>query len=162
MGIYMKFGEIKGDATQQGFGGWINLHHFEWGLDRKFAGDQVGRAFNREGAQAQIRTCTVSKEADSSSGMILQTATTVFKGQPIEIHFVRTGNPGETYLKFKLTDALIKELDVSSSGGNNERPIETIVIDFTEVEIQTKTLNETNDGEEPMTITYDAATGVGG
>jgi len=161
MGIYMKFGDIQGDATQRGFEGWINLTHFDWGLERKFAEDQVGRAFNREGAQAQIQPCKVTKEADSSSGKILQTATTEFKGQPCEIAFVRTGNPGETYLKVKLTDALIKQLDVGTQGPN-ERPIESLTIDFTELEIQTKTLNETNNSEDPMTITYDAATGVGG
>src|ERR1700691_4428851 len=103
---------------------------------------------------------TERKNVDSSSGSILQTATTEFKGQKCEIAFVRTGNPGETYLHFTLTDALIAQLDVATQGG--ERPIETIKIDFTELEIQTKTLNEANNGEDPMTITYDAATGVGG
>jgi type VI secretion system secreted protein Hcp len=160
MGIYMKFGNIQGDATQKGFEGWINLIHFDWGLDRKFAEDQVGRSFNREAAQAQILPCNVKKDADSSSGMLMQTATTEFKGQKCEIAFVRTGNPGETYLHFTLTDALIAKLDVATSGG--ERPVESLTIDFTELEIQTKTLNETNTGEDPMTITYDAATGIGG
>jgi type VI secretion system secreted protein Hcp len=162
MGIYMKFADIQGDATQQGFEGWINVTHFDWGLERKFAEDQVGRAFNREAAQAQIQPCKVTKEADSSSGKILEAATTHFKGEPCEIAFVRTGNPGETYLSFKLTDALIKQLDVSAQGGQNDRPTESITFDFTEVEIRTKTLNETNTGEDPMMITYDAATGVGG
>jgi type VI secretion system secreted protein Hcp len=161
MGIYMKFGDIQGDATQKGFEGWINLTHFEWGLDRKFAEDQVGRAFNREGAQAQMGACTVRKDSDSSSGVIIQTAATEFKGQKCEIAFVRTGNPGETYLHFTLTDALIQKLDVATQGPN-ERPIEAITIDFTEVEIKTKTLNESNTGEDPMVITYDAATGIGG
>jgi len=160
MGIYMKYGAIQGDATQKGFEGWINLNHFDWGLERKFAEDQVGRAFNREAAQAQIMPCTVRKDVDSSSGSILQTATTEFKGQKCEIAFVRTGNPGETYLHFTLSDTLISKLDVQTQGG--ERPIETIILDFTELEIQTKTLNEANNGEDPMTITYDAASGIGG
>jgi type VI secretion system secreted protein Hcp len=160
MGIYMKYGEIQGDATQQGFEGWVNLSHFHWDLTRVFATDQVGRSLNREASQAQMGACQVKKEADSSSGQILETATTEFKGKPCEIAFVRTGNPGETYLSFKLTDALIKQLDVGMEGP--ERPTETILIDFTEVEIKTKTLNESNNGEDPMTITYDQATGVGG
>jgi len=161
MGIYMKFGTppIKGDATQKGYEGWINLHHFDWGLERKFAQNQTGRAFNREAAQAEMRECKVKKAADSSSGVLLQTATTQFKGQPCEIAFVRTGNPGDWYLKFKLTDALIANLDIGLQGG--ERPVETITLNFTEVEIHTKTLNESNDGEDPLMISYDAATGEG-
>ena len=60
MGIYMRFDNgnpIKGDSTQQGFegkDGWMNLTSFEWGLDRAFAKDQVGRASNREAAQAHV------------------------------------------------------------------------------------------------------------
>ncbi|HEY1795238.1 MAG TPA: type VI secretion system tube protein Hcp [Stellaceae bacterium] len=160
MGIYMKYGEIQGDATQKDYEGWINLDHFEWSLERKFALDQVGRAFNREAAQAQMHHCLVKKAADASSGKLLQTATTEFKGQTCHIAFVRTGNPGDWYLKFKLTDALIANLDVGTQG--NERPIESITINFTEIEIHTKTLNETNNGEDPLTITYDSATGIGG
>jgi type VI secretion system secreted protein Hcp len=158
MGIYMKFGNIQGDATQKGYEGWINLHHFDWSLERKFAEKQTGRAFNREGAQAEMHECTVTKAADASSATLLQTATTEFKGQPCEIAFVRTGNPGDWYLKFKLTDALIAKLSVS---GGAERPDETITINFTEVEIHTKTLNSTNDGEEPLMTSFDAATGIG-
>lgn len=160
MGIYMKYGSIQGDATQQGFEGWVNLTHFDWGLDRHFAEDQVGRAFNREAAQAQIRQCTVRKDADASSGYIIQTATTEFKGQDCVIAFVRTGNPGDMYLKFTLKDALFATLDVAAQG--QERPVETIKIDFTELAIECRTLDETNESEAPMAITYNAATGVGG
>src|SRR6266566_3186941 len=124
MAIYMKYGDIQGDATQQGYEGWINVHHFEWGLERKFAEDQVGRSFNREAAQANIQRCTVFKEVDHSSGEILKAAATAFKGEKCEIVFVRTGNPGEAYLKFTLTDALVARLNVRS--GQPERPIETV------------------------------------
>ncbi len=64
-------------------------------------------------------------------------------------------------MHFTLTDALIQKLDVATQGPN-ELPIETITLNFTEVEIKTKTLNESNTGEDPMVITYDAATGIGG
>jgi type VI secretion system secreted protein Hcp len=160
MGIYMKYGNIQGDATQKGFEGWINLTHFDWGLERKFSDDQVGRAFNREAAQAQMYQCTVKKEVDSSSGQIMQTATTEFKGQPCDIAFVRTGNPGDTYLQFTLTDALFAKLDVATQGPA-PRPIETITIDFTEVSITCFSLNELNASAEKIVVTYNAATGIG-
>jgi type VI secretion system secreted protein Hcp len=162
MGIYMKYGSIEGDATQQGFEGWVNCHHFEWSLDRQFAEDQVGRSQNREAAQARMFPCTVFKEADHSSGEFLKTAATHFKGEKCEIVFLRTGNPGEPYLKFTLTDALIQKFTVATGGQNPERPIEQITLDFTEVEIECKTLDETNVSEETMRISYNAATGQGG
>lgn len=160
MGIYMKFGSIQGDATQQGFEGYINVSSFDWALHRDFAKDQVGRSFNREASQAQMGRCTVTKDVDHASGEILKAAATAFKGESVEIVFLRTGNPGEAYLTFKLTDALVSKLGVSGDGA--DRPSETIEIDFTELEIICKTLDEANVSEDTMHITYNAATGVGG
>ena len=160
MGIYMKYGDIQGDSTQKGYEGWINLTSFDWGLERHFAQDQVGRAFNREAAQAQMHRCHVSKDVDHSSGEILKTVATHFKSEKCEIVFVRTGNPGEPYLKFALTDALISQLDVNS--GQPERPTEKLEIDFTELEIECKTLDESNTSDVTIHITYSSSTGVGG
>ena len=160
MGIYVKYGNIGGDATQQGFEGWVNCHHFEWALKRDFALDQVGRAQNREAAQAHMDCCKLLKEVDHSSGQWLETATTDFKGQDCEIAFLRTGNPGSPYLTFKLTNALVQKYVVT--GTTTERPIETITIDFTKVEIECKTLLENNVDEETIRVHYDAATGEGG
>jgi type VI secretion system secreted protein Hcp len=156
----MKYGSIQGDATQKGYEGWINLTTFDWGLERHFAKDQTGRAFNREATQAQMQRCTVSKEVDHSSGAILEAVATHFKSEKCEIVFLRTGNPGEPYLTFTLTDALISKLDVVLSAP--ERPTEKLEIDFTELEIECKTLDESNVSEDTMRITYSTATGVGG
>ena len=166
MGIYMRFDNgnpIKGDSTQQGFkgeDGWMNLTDFHWGLKRAFAKDQVGRALNREAAQAHVTEVTVSKDVDASSGALLEAATIDFKGKECEIAFLRTGNPGEKYLKFTLKNTLIKKLAVSSEG-DNQRPKEELVLDFTYVDIEVKVLNEANRQEDTMHITYDIATGVG-
>jgi len=156
----MKYGTIEGDATQQGFDGWINIHRFDWGLERQFAKDQVGRAFNREAAQAHVREIVVTKEVDNSSGALLEAASTGFKGEKCEIVFLRTGNPGETYLKFTLTDTLLQELALS--GGHPERPMEKLTLDFTELEIEVKVLDEANITEDTMRINYNIATGAGG
>jgi type VI secretion system secreted protein Hcp len=165
MGIYMRFDNgnpIKGDSTQQGFegkNGWMNLTSFKWGLDRKFATDQVGRAFNREAAQATVHPVIVSKDIDASSGALLEAATIDFKGKECEIAFLRTGNPGEKYLHFTLKNTLIKNLKVTGTG--DQRPKEELVLDFTYVDIEVKTLQETNIDGATMHITYDIATGVG-
>jgi type VI secretion system secreted protein Hcp len=161
MGLYMEYnkGEIKGDATQQGFEQWINLHSFKWDMSRAFTKD-TGQAFNREGAQAHVGRITVSKEVDSSSGQIHKTAWTEHKGKPIVIAFVRTGDPGDAYLKFTLTDAVIQKFDIAAPR-DSERPTEQITIDFTELEINTVVLKEDNVGENPLVIGYNIATGMG-
>jgi type VI secretion system secreted protein Hcp len=165
MGIYMRFDNgnpIKGDSTQQGFkgeDGWMNLTDFHWGLKRAFAKDQVGRALNREAAQAHVTEVTVSKDIDASSGALLEAATIDFRGKECEIAFLRTGNPGEKYLHFTLKNTLIKNLKVTGQG--DQRPKEDLVLDFTHVDIEVKTLDEANIDGATMHITYDIATGEG-
>lgn len=159
MGMYMKYGTIEGDATQQGFEGWINIHKFDWSLVRHLHPDQVGRAFNREAAQADVKSIIIEKEVDNSSGALLEAASTGFRGEQCEIVFLRTGNPGETYLKFTLENTLVEEL--SLSGGESERPTETITLDFTSLDIAVQVLDEANVVADTMHITYDIATGIG-
>jgi hypothetical protein len=60
----------------------------------------------------------------------------------------------------KLQNTLIQKLNVSSQG-ENQRPQEELVLDFTYVDIEVKVLNEANRQEDKMNITYDIATGVG-
>jgi type VI secretion system secreted protein Hcp len=163
MGIYMRYGSVKqGDSTQRGFegkDGWMNVHDFGWSMQRNFAKDQVGRALNREATQAQAGDITVSKDVDHASGSILQAATTGYKGETCEIVFLRTGNPGDPYLKFTLSDTLVKTLNLS---GQSERPMEHLTLSFTKVEIECKTLDESNVSEDTMRINYNIATGEGG
>jgi type VI secretion system secreted protein Hcp len=162
MGLYMRYdnGSIQGDATQQGFEGWINLHSFRWGMSRAFTKD-TGRAFNREGAQAQVGRIVVTKEVDHASGQILKTACTEHKGKKVEIAFVRTGDPGDPYLKFTLTDTLFQNLQLSGPR-DSVRPTEQITLDFTELLVETVVLKEDNTGEAPLKVTYSIATGLGG
>src|SRR5262249_2160355 len=162
MGLYMRYdnGSIQGDATQQGFEGWINLHSFRWGMSRAFTKD-TGRAFNREGAQAQVGRIVVTKEVDHASGQILKTACTEHKGKKVEIAFVRTGDPGDPYLKFTLTHTLFQNLQLSGPR-DSVRPTEQITLDFTELLVETVVLKEDNTGEAPLKVTYNIATGLGG
>jgi type VI secretion system secreted protein Hcp len=162
MGLYMRYdnGSIEGDATQQGFEGWINLHSFQWDMSRAFTKD-TGRAFNREGAQAHVGRIVVTKEVDHASGQILKTACTEHKGKKVEIAFVRTGDPGDPYLKFTLTDTLFQNLQLSGPR-DSVRPTEQITLDFTELLVETVVLKEDNTGEAPLKVTYNIATGLGG
>jgi type VI secretion system secreted protein Hcp len=153
-------GSIEGDATQQGFEGWINLHSFQWDMSRAFTKD-TGRAFNREGAQAHVGRIVVTKEVDHASGQILKTACTEHKGKKVEIAFVRTGDPGDPYLKFTLTDTLFQNLQLSGPR-DSVRPTEQITLDFTELLVETVVLKEDNTGEAPLKVTYNIATGLGG
>jgi len=160
MGIYMKFGDIRGDATQDGFQRWINVTNFEWGpaVQRNIR-TRTGRARNREPSQPHIGNMTIVKEVDHASGPLYKSLCTTPKAQDCKIAFVRTGEGGETYLQYTLTDTLLAGVALSGEG---DRATEAWTLDFTEVEIEVKRLDEANVSQASYFFKYNLATGKRG
>lgn len=164
MGIYLKYGDIKGDATQEGFEHWINVQGFTWSpaVHREIT-TQTGRGRNREQSQPRVTRIKITKEVDHASGPLYKALVTVPKAEECKIAFVRTDEGGEKYLEYTLTDALLASLHISGASlGQNERASETWELDFTEIAIEVKQLDEANVAQAPFHFKYNMATGKGG
>jgi type VI secretion system Hcp family effector len=161
MGIYMQYGDIIGDATQAGFEKWINISGFGWPgcIDRKGMRTDTGRSRNREPGQPIMGNITVNKEFDHATGLLLKALCTVPQAKTCKIAFVRTDEGGECYLQYTLSDALLAKLDLT---GDADRPRETWTIDFTEIEIEVKQLDEANVAGTPFRYAFNSATGRSG
>jgi type VI secretion system secreted protein Hcp len=159
MGIYMKYGDIKGDATQDGFLHWINVSSFSWAnAVTRIIKTQTGKGRNREQGQPEVKQITINKEVDHASGPLYKSLVTVPQAKECTIAFVRTDEGGESYLEFKLTDTLLAKLNLTGEG---ERAIETWTLDFTRVKISVKQLSEANVSSSAFHFEYDLATGKG-
>ena len=164
MGIYLKYGNINGDATQQGFEHWINVTGFQWNeaVKREIT-TQTGRARNREQSQPKLNPIKITKEVDHASGPLYKALCAVPEAKTCKIAFVRTDEGGEKYLEYTLTDALLGSLKISGvSLGQNERATETWELDFTEIAIDVKQLDEANVSGASYKFKYNMATGKGG
>jgi type VI secretion system Hcp family effector len=159
MGIYMKYGSIQGDATQDGFEKWINLTTFEWEAVARDITTQTGRGRNREQSQPHVKRIKVKKEVDHASGPLYKALCTVPKAEECKIAFVRTDEGGEKYLEYTLTDTLLQAFTIQ---GHQERAVETWTLDFTEVAIEVKQLDEANVSSASFKFKYSLATGKGG
>src|SRR5690348_16078736 len=143
MGIYMKYGNIKGDATQEGFQHWINISSFQWnGAVTRDIRTHTGKGRNREQGQPHVKQIQVVKEVDHASGPLYKSLVTVPQAQDCTIAFVRTDEGGETYLEYNLSDTLLANLSLN---GDGERATETWTLDFTKIKISVKQLNEANE-----------------
>jgi type VI secretion system secreted protein Hcp len=164
MGIYVQYGDIRGDATQQGFEQWINIQRFDWGpAVKRDITTQTGRARNREQAQPHLSRIRITKEVDHASGPLYKALCAVPEAKTCKIAFVRTDEGGEKYLEYTLTDALLGSLKISGvSLGQNERATETWELDFTEIAIDVKQLDEANVSGASYKFKYNMATGKGG
>jgi type VI secretion system secreted protein Hcp len=161
MGIYMKFGDIKGDATQDGFQHWINVTSFQWPAVTREVKTLTGRGRNREPAQPHVSNIKITKEVDHASGPLYKSLVATPKAAECKLAFVRTGDGGDndTYLEYTLTDTLLAGVDIT---GEHDRAHETWQLDFTEIAIQVKQLDEANVAQAPFHFKYNLATGKGG
>ena len=73
MAIYMKFGDIKGSVTTDGFKDWIELGKFQWGVGRSVNSSSKG-SDTREGSEPSVSEVVVSKRMDKASPKLWQDA----------------------------------------------------------------------------------------
>jgi type VI secretion system secreted protein Hcp len=161
MGVYMKFGDVAGDATQHVRSGsetslgsqvmrkivgenvvaallgetdWIPLKSFEWGAKRNIT-TRSGKgpsSQTRGPVDTDVDDVTVEKEVDGSTPDLLDKFENDTKGVDCAIVFIRTGDPAEIYLKYSLKNTLITSI---RHKGGDDRPNETLTLTFTEVEL---------------------------
>jgi len=154
MPIYMKYGTINGNVTEDKHKGWIELNSFQWGVGRAIS-TPVGRAANREASSPSVSEVVVTKPMDIASVGLLQAA--LGGEDPVEttLEFTQTsGNKGEqrVYLKFVLGNTMISGFSMSSGG---DRPSESLTLNFTKIHEEfTPTAAENKQGTAPK-VDYD-------
>src|ERR1051326_3150332 len=158
MSIFFWYGgDVQGDATHEGYKGWIEITDFGWEINREIT-TRSGSAVNREAKEPRIGNVFMSKPIDSSSARLAKEGPRDKQGRDVKISFVATDaeGQGQEYLALKLYNALISKLDIRCSADG--RPTEQLRIDFTKYEQTFKFMAQDNVAASPMTIGYDIAT----
>ncbi|MDR3435255.1 type VI secretion system tube protein Hcp [Telmatospirillum sp.] len=154
MPIYLQIDGIQGDATQQNHTGWTDIKSLNWGVTRSM-NTLAGATANREGSEPSVGGVTLTKTSDSSSVKLFSQATSGSSGVTAKIHLVTSGNPGDTYMEFTLSNTLISSYDISAS---NDRPDETITLNFTKVEMKYTPFDSSHTAGSPVIAAYDLST----
>lgn len=154
MPIYFQMDGIQGDATQEEHRQWMDIISMNWNVARN-VNTMTGAAANREASEPAISEVTLTKSSDSSTTKLFQEACTGRSGKEATIHLVTTGNPGETYIEYKLHNALVASYTVGSSG---DRPTESITLNFTKMDVKYTPFDENNNAKSPMIASYDLST----
>lgn len=154
MAIYMKFPGCDGDVTETSHSSWIELHGFQWGVGRGIS-SVVGSSSERESSAPSISEVTVTKENDIATGKLMQEALSDH-GKDVQLDFTRTyKDQQEIYLTLTLTNTIISGYSHSSSG---DRPMESLSLNFTQVEFKTKQMKPDGTQGDPDTVTYNLST----
>ena len=155
MGIYLMVDGIEGNATHEKHKKWIDISGIDFNISR-YITSVAGAVSNREGVQPAFSDLHLSKRYDKSSLKLKQMAASGLASKKAEIHFVTTGDPGETYLEITLSNALLS--NYAMSGHSGHMPEESFALNFTEIEWKFTEYDENNKAQSPLVGGYNLAT----
>lgn len=153
MAIYLKYDGIDGEATHADHKKWIDVGSLQFGIGRGIS-TPAGSVANREASEPSVSEVVITKQMDGASPKLFTESATGAVGKDVLIHLVSTGSPGNTYVEYKLSNALISGYSVSSGG---DRPSESISINFTKIQYKFIPYDDKNKAGTPVTVSYDLA-----
>ncbi len=97
MAVFIKFGDIEGDATLQTHEGYIVADNFVWGGDRTTGGHQ------QRGGRVHYAEAVFQKRADVSSVALLEAFNKNVKANTVEVRMTNAGKQEQGNSDFVLT-----------------------------------------------------------
>lgn len=151
MAIFMKYGDIKGDVTTDGFKDWTELQSFQWGIGRG-VGSAVSGAMTRESSAPSVSEISVSKTMDAASPGLWTDSVAGMFNTAVTITFTTTSKGAtEKFLSYELTDCGLSGYAVSSGG---DMPQESLSLNFAKISWTLTPIKADGSGT-PVTQGYD-------
>ena len=152
MAIYLKFGNIKGNVTAEGYAGQIAVTSINFGYQRNVS-MEAGNLSNRESTKPSLSLIQITKKADNSVAALFKEGLTGAAGQEAILTFVRTGDKLQEYMAYKLSNCIISSYSVSAQG--DDVPTEVISLSFSAIEVGYKDHDASNKAGNPQRVSYD-------
>jgi type VI secretion system secreted protein Hcp len=156
MPVFMYYPNVTGDVTSEGYAGWIQLDSWHWGTARDI-GNAASSGADREGSAPIVHEITLTKDNDCATPTLIQASLGMggaAEGQEVKIDFCKTdAEKPEPYFQLTLTNTLISSLSMSTNG--DDRPSETLTLNFTAIEFRNTPMGGKNDTGTPVSCSYD-------
>ena len=151
MALYMKYGNIKGAVTTEGFKDWIELNSFQWGVSRQI-GTAARGSTTREHSEPNLSEVTVTKLSDVATPKLFLDAVAGKLDNKVSIKFTTTTKGKvETFLTYEMENTGLSHYSLSSGG---EAPMESLSLNFTKIS-ETFTGMDPSISGSPETVGYD-------
>lgn len=152
MAIYLKFGNVKGNVTADGYAGQIALTSVEFETSRNVS-METGNLSNRESSKPILSRIIVFKQGDSSVAALLKEALGGSAGQEAVLTFVRTGDKVQEFMAYKLTNCIISRYKIIAP--KDQEPTERIELSYSAIEVSYKDHDASNKAGNPQRVGYD-------
>jgi type VI secretion system secreted protein Hcp len=154
--------ELEGDITASGLEKTTQLLSAGFRISRKM-NTQAGNVGDREGTKPSMSEFVISKKVDKISPFLVRDAAAGITIPSVEIKFANTGKDLSVYHVVRLENVLISgylldHSDSASTSENDSKPIETITLNFTKLEVTNTPYGKDHKACSPVTAGYDLET----
>lgn len=160
MPIYMKYDGVDGQVTSPGFEKQVQLHSLQLGTNRHVA-QSTGHSASRETSSPSVSEIVITKDQDSASINLFK-ASLFGEGKKCVITITKTSQDGKSEQAttiFTLDNTLVSSYSMSGHGDGSQRPMESLSLNFTKIEVKYMETDEKNKAAKPQVATWDLAAG---
>jgi type VI secretion system secreted protein Hcp len=131
MAIYMHYGDIHGNASEEHHKTWLEVESAAFHAVREARNDE-GEGHARQGGTVTISDLTVTKPMCHGSSKLFDASVVGFSKE-VKIHFTRTGHSGQiTYLEIVLHNCCVTNYSLNSTDAKH---VESLSLNFTKIHI---------------------------
>lgn len=157
MSIFLLHPVIKGESTDAFHIGWLDIESLEWRIGRKIT-SQTSTSGDRESSNPEFSELLLFKRMDSATPSVFLESC-CGRGQTITIECTKSGAGigSDTFVQYRLEQALFSHYQVCAKSTRNKRPLESIKISFKSMEQRYIPYDENNIAQAAIAVGYNAA-----
>lgn len=130
---FIKVGEVKGESKDKKYADWIDVLSFSWGLSQS---GSFGYGGGGGTGKVNVQDLSFMKRMDTASpDLMLHCAAGEHYPEATLVARAAGGTGGGPveYMKIVLSDVIVTSVQHSGSGGADERPMESVSLNFAKV-----------------------------
>jgi type VI secretion system secreted protein Hcp len=133
MPAFMKLGDIKGEATDDGHKDWIIIESMSAPIARSIPSGAKDQ--QRTKGDTTLGDVVIVRQLDKSSTKLAEACANGTFFKEVEIHLCTTvKNKQEPYLKYKLSDAIVSSYSFHGTASGSPLPSEQLSLNYSKVE----------------------------
>ena len=133
MPAFMKLGDIKGEATDDGHKEWIIIDSLSAPISRSIPAGAKDQ--QRTKGDTMLGDVVVTRNLDKSSTKLQEACANGTFFKEVEIHLCTTvKNKQEPYLKYKLSDVIVSSYSFHGTASGSPLPAEQVSLGYSQAE----------------------------
>lgn len=154
MSGYLKVGDIKGEATDDGHTDWINLLSVSASITRPMGAGSSGSTRQRSSATFGDIVCV--KEVDASTVKLQEAIADGVNFPKVNFDLCTSSEGGKRipYLMYELTNARVTSYSVSGSTDGGSVPTEQISFNYEEIKVTYDKLGKDNKSQGKLDYSW--------